>query len=194
MGLFWTGPCLELMDGGDMASYFDFFFQSQPICDTHWGFTDDAAREDFIDWCREEGCLPTMEETQEGEDAAAKKLRKVNAALEIIFDRSAISTAATDTDDGDAAAMAAEDEEYDRRDAETVAAAAAAELRKTKSMELQRLKTSEKKAATAHTVDAKRQQQMRQSLEDLRLKLEAPGLDDAQKKRLLAKAKKIAAQ
>ncbi len=44
------GPCLEGLDGGDMMSFFDFFFEPQPSCRTHWVFKDETLREDFRDW------------------------------------------------------------------------------------------------------------------------------------------------
>ncbi len=46
----------------------------------------------------------------------------------------------------------------------------------------------------ALVANAKREQQMRDTLEDLRLKLAAPGLSDADRARLSAKAEKIVQQ
>jgi hypothetical protein len=192
-----AGDCLQALDGTDMSSYFDFFFETHPGRPTHWGFTDDDAREDFADWCRELGCLPSMVETHEGEDSAAKMLRQVNTALEDIFDRSApVTSSAADSESAAkiegmtaemTAKMAAEDEEYDRREAAALA-------EKERTMALQRQLMSQKKAAAAVGSDARRLQQMRQTLEELAVKLSAPGLDDAAKARFVAKAEKISAQ
>jgi hypothetical protein len=122
-----------------MMSYFDFFFERQPSCRSHWVFKDDTVREDFRDWygglricgsvnhklhvspnrCRDTNCLPSMKAAQEGEDEDAKKLRKQReaetAVIEDLFDRSMSSMACcANDDDKDEAEIAAEDYEYDR--------------------------------------------------------------------------------
>lgn len=77
-----VGVFLDTLDGGDMTSYFDFFFESQPQCPTYWAFKDEELREDFRDYCRDMNCLPSMRAAQEGEDEEDKKVRKAKEAAE----------------------------------------------------------------------------------------------------------------
>ena len=65
-----------------MTSFFDFFFESQPSCPTHWVFKDEDLREDFRDCCRELKCLPSMRAAQEGEDEDDKAKRKAKEKLD----------------------------------------------------------------------------------------------------------------
>lgn len=69
-------PVLELLDGSDMSSYFDFFFEpsfSNPAC---WMFVDDDAMMDFRDEAMLMGLIPTIGEIMKGEDNSAEIARK----------------------------------------------------------------------------------------------------------------------
>jgi hypothetical protein len=61
-------------------------------------------------------------------------------------------------------------------------------------MQMQREKLSKKKETTSMFVEEKRRQQMRQSLDDLKRKLESPGINELQKTKLEEKMQKISAQ
>ena len=124
------GKALDTLDGGDMASFFDFFFERQPSCPTHWVFKGEEEREDFRDCCRELGCLPSMKEAQEGEDEVHKTARKIREAEDArrdaytsdgdedddLFDRSG-GVVSEFADGKDEATLAAEDEAFDAAEA-----------------------------------------------------------------------------
>ena len=53
---------METLDGEDMASYFDFYFEPSPMNPTHWVFKDEEAREDFVSGAQDEGCMVSLKE------------------------------------------------------------------------------------------------------------------------------------
>jgi hypothetical protein len=196
-----------------MTSYFDFFFESQPSCPTHWAFKDEEVREDFRDCCRDLKCLPSMRAAQEGEDEDDKAVRKAKeredeakaaaersaakaasrrqAEEDDLFDRSEACGDGDFADGKDEATLAAEDAELARQEAEEAAREAKKREDKQRSIDKQREKLGEKKKTTVLVANARKEQQMRDSLEEIRKKMEAPGVSDAEKAKLLAKAEKI---
>lgn len=66
---------LETLDGGDMSSFVDFYFQSSPINQSIYIFRDENAKLDFMDIAIDCGLLPELEEVMAGETKLEKSHR-----------------------------------------------------------------------------------------------------------------------
>lgn len=67
---------LDQLDGETMSDYFDFFFCSNPVSPSLWGFRDNSARSDFLDWCQDEGLVKSIKEVHAGETDLEKEERE----------------------------------------------------------------------------------------------------------------------
>lgn len=70
------GPLLETLDGGDLVSWVDGFFQPSPLNAGHWEFIDASVRQDFVEAAEEMGLSASLQEVCEGESAADKARRR----------------------------------------------------------------------------------------------------------------------
>jgi hypothetical protein len=70
------GALLETLDGRDMSSYVDFYFEKSACNSSLLVFVDENARLDFRDEAILMGLIPPMRDIMEGEDAEEKRLRK----------------------------------------------------------------------------------------------------------------------
>lgn len=61
------GPFLETLDGRDLSSYVDFFFERSPLNRFHWAFVDEDAKADFVDFCLEMKAIPELELIRSGD-------------------------------------------------------------------------------------------------------------------------------
>lgn len=68
---------LETLDGSDMSSFIDFYFQSSPINSGIYIFKDENAKLDFMDIAIDCGLLPELEEVMAGETQTEKRLRNI---------------------------------------------------------------------------------------------------------------------
>lgn len=69
------GPFLETLDGRDLSSYVDFFFERSPINRYHWMFVDEDAKADFVDFCLEMKIIPELDLIKSG-DLWLKKMNQ----------------------------------------------------------------------------------------------------------------------
>ena len=67
---------LDEMNGETMSDYFDFYFQESPLNKNCWIFLDNDSKEDFLDWCQDEGILPSLKEIHSGETIDEKIKRE----------------------------------------------------------------------------------------------------------------------
>lgn len=58
---------LETLDGRDMTSFVDFFFQKSPTDRTHLEFVDEDARLDFFDFLRDHNLIPDFDKISTGD-------------------------------------------------------------------------------------------------------------------------------
>ncbi len=72
------GPLLETMDGRDMASYIDFYFERSHANQLVLVFTDENARIDFREEAEMMGLIPSMKAVMEGESAQEKADRELH--------------------------------------------------------------------------------------------------------------------
>lgn len=72
------GKVLETLDGSDMSSYIDFYFELSPINNTIYLFKDEDAKLDFRDFAIELGLIPEIKEIMEGESKTDKEKRNFN--------------------------------------------------------------------------------------------------------------------
>ncbi len=72
------GPLLETMDGRDMASYIDFYFERSHANQLVLVFTDENARIDFREEAEMMGLIPLMKTVMEGESAQEKADRELH--------------------------------------------------------------------------------------------------------------------
>lgn len=61
------GGFLRTLDGRDMTSFVDFFFQRSPVNECRWEFKDEDAKLDFIDLCKEMALLPDLDLVHSGD-------------------------------------------------------------------------------------------------------------------------------
>ena len=89
-------PVVRLLDGTTESDYISFFFIRDCMNSSNLVFCDNDAREDFLEWIQEEGCVPTWKEVTQGEDNADKVARdkeeRVARLLKIEQDRVAKET------------------------------------------------------------------------------------------------------
>lgn len=76
------GELLTTLDGSDMSSYLDFFFEKSPINTSIYMFIDEDAKEDFRDLAEEMNLIPKFKEVCEGESAQekAKRIQKISTS------------------------------------------------------------------------------------------------------------------
>jgi len=67
---------LDELNGETMSDYFDFYFQESPLNKNCWIFLDNDSKEDFLDWCQDEGILPSLKEIHSGETIDEKIKRE----------------------------------------------------------------------------------------------------------------------
>ena len=67
---------LKTLDGSDMMSYVSMWFERSPLDTSQLRFRDDDARSDWLNEAIDMGCIPSLREVCEGEDACAKQARK----------------------------------------------------------------------------------------------------------------------
>lgn len=67
------GPFMKTLDGTDMASFVDFFFEPSPMNPSHWTFVDEDAKLDFIEVCQEMNLMPEIKHIQFGDWGQIKK-------------------------------------------------------------------------------------------------------------------------
>lgn len=70
------GTLLETLDGRDMSSYVDFYFERSVCNSSLLVFVDENAKLDFRDEAILMGLIPEMKEIMEGEPATDKKTRQ----------------------------------------------------------------------------------------------------------------------
>jgi hypothetical protein len=70
---------LETLDGGDMSSFVDFYFQSSPINNSIYIFRDENSKLDFMDIAIDCGLLPELEDIMAGE-TKQEKLQRTHQA------------------------------------------------------------------------------------------------------------------
>ncbi|CAH6418161.1 Hypothetical protein HVR_LOCUS36 [uncultured virus] len=63
---------LKALDGSDLSSYIDFYFQPSPINPSIYIFVDENAKLDFRDFAYEKGLIPEMKEIIESESRQEK--------------------------------------------------------------------------------------------------------------------------
>lgn len=66
-------PFLETLDGRDLSSYVDFFFQRSPVDHSQLEFVDKDARLDFFDLLKDEGLIPDFDLIATGDWCRKKK-------------------------------------------------------------------------------------------------------------------------
>lgn len=66
---------LETLDGSDMSSFVDFYFQSSPINNSIYIFRDENSKLDFMDIAIDCGLLPELEDIMAGETKQEKLQR-----------------------------------------------------------------------------------------------------------------------
>lgn len=64
---------LETLDGRDMISFVDFFFQKSPVNSTQLEFVDEDARLDFFDFLRDYDLIPEFDNLATGDWCRKKK-------------------------------------------------------------------------------------------------------------------------
>lgn len=75
---------LDTLDGEDMSSFVDFYFQSSPINKCIYIFRDENAKLDFMDLAIDCGLLPELEEVMAGETKKEKYQREHKKQPKII--------------------------------------------------------------------------------------------------------------
>lgn len=58
---------LLTLDGQDLTSFVDFYFQKSPVDKTHLEFVDEDARLDFFDFLHDHGLIPGFEVLANGD-------------------------------------------------------------------------------------------------------------------------------
>lgn len=69
---------LETLDGRDMTSYFDFFYEPSHVNKSVYVFKDENAKLDFRDFAEDLGLIPKIKHVIVGEDHNDRRAREMN--------------------------------------------------------------------------------------------------------------------
>ena len=76
-------PLMETLDGRDMSSFVDFFFQTHPCNSTILTFTDEDAKFDFLDAAIDMKLVPALFDVMRGEDQKDVEFRNSTGSMPV---------------------------------------------------------------------------------------------------------------